>query len=177
MRVVKHWHGLSREVGDALTLGTFKARLDRAGSSLGWWKGSLPGQGGETGGSVRSLPTQTSLWFHDSTDEPAQAALRPATPGQQPDRRGVWRLPWQPLGLPSLPGDPSLHEGWASAPPRQGGLGRQSLRRAAQRQDRGPKTQREPGPAHVAGGRKLPAAFSEFWVGSQVILVLFCEIT
>jgi len=30
MRVLKHWHMLLREVVDALTLGTFKVRLDRA---------------------------------------------------------------------------------------------------------------------------------------------------
>jgi len=33
-RVVRHWHRLSREVGDAPSLGTFQARLDRALSNL-----------------------------------------------------------------------------------------------------------------------------------------------
>ncbi|KFP16550.1 hypothetical protein Z169_00162, partial [Egretta garzetta] len=34
MRVVKHWNGLPRGVVEALSLGTFKARLDGALSSL-----------------------------------------------------------------------------------------------------------------------------------------------
>jgi len=34
MRVVKHWHRLPREVVDAPSLETFKARLDGALSSL-----------------------------------------------------------------------------------------------------------------------------------------------
>ena len=34
MRVVKHWHGLPREVVEAPSLETFKTRLDRALSNL-----------------------------------------------------------------------------------------------------------------------------------------------
>ncbi|KFP18265.1 hypothetical protein Z169_07327, partial [Egretta garzetta] len=34
MRVVKHWNRLPREVVEAPSLGTFKARLDRALSNL-----------------------------------------------------------------------------------------------------------------------------------------------
>jgi len=34
MRVVKHWHRFSREVVDAPSLETFKARLDAALSNL-----------------------------------------------------------------------------------------------------------------------------------------------
>ena len=34
MRVVKYWHRLPREVVDAPSLGTFKARLDGALSNL-----------------------------------------------------------------------------------------------------------------------------------------------
>ncbi|KFP19906.1 hypothetical protein Z169_07101, partial [Egretta garzetta] len=34
MRVVKHWHRLPREVVEAPSLETFKARLDRALSNL-----------------------------------------------------------------------------------------------------------------------------------------------
>jgi len=34
IRVVRHWHRLSREVEDALSLKTFKVRLDRVVSSV-----------------------------------------------------------------------------------------------------------------------------------------------
>jgi len=34
MRVVKHWHRLSREVVAALSLEAFKVRLDGAGGNL-----------------------------------------------------------------------------------------------------------------------------------------------
>ena len=40
----------------APSLAGFKARMDGAGSTLGWWKGSLPMAGGGTGWSVRSPP-------------------------------------------------------------------------------------------------------------------------
>jgi len=46
LRVVKPWHRLPREVGDAPSLGTFQARLDRALSSLVWLKMSLLTAGG-----------------------------------------------------------------------------------------------------------------------------------
>ncbi|KAK4818682.1 hypothetical protein QYF61_017903 [Mycteria americana] len=46
MRVVRHWNRLPREVVDAPSLETFKARLDRALSNLIWWKMSLPMAGG-----------------------------------------------------------------------------------------------------------------------------------
>jgi len=41
MRVVRHWHRLPREVGDAPSVETFKARLDRALSKLIQLKRSL----------------------------------------------------------------------------------------------------------------------------------------
>jgi len=46
MRVVKHWHRLPREAVAAPLLAGFKARLDEAGSTLGWWKMSLLMAGG-----------------------------------------------------------------------------------------------------------------------------------
>jgi len=46
MRVVRPWPRLPREAVAAPSLAGFKARLDRAWSSLGWWKGSLPRAGG-----------------------------------------------------------------------------------------------------------------------------------
>jgi len=41
MRVVRHWHRLSREAVDAPSLAVLKARLDGALSNLVWWKVSL----------------------------------------------------------------------------------------------------------------------------------------
>lgn len=50
MRVVKHCNRLPKEVEDAPSLETLKARLGRALSYLIWWKMSLPmAQGGWTG--------------------------------------------------------------------------------------------------------------------------------
>jgi len=41
MRVVKHWPRVPREAVAAPSLAVFKARLDGALSTLGWWKMSL----------------------------------------------------------------------------------------------------------------------------------------
>jgi len=50
VRVVRPWHRLPREAVAAPSLEVFKARLDGALNSLGWWKMSLPMAGGlETG--------------------------------------------------------------------------------------------------------------------------------
>ncbi len=46
MRVVEHWNRLPREVVDAPSLETFKARLDRALSNLIWLEMSLLLAGG-----------------------------------------------------------------------------------------------------------------------------------
>jgi len=50
VRVVKPWHRLPREVVDALSLETFKVRLDGALSNLIWLKMSwlMAGVGGWT---------------------------------------------------------------------------------------------------------------------------------
>jgi len=42
LRVVRPWPRLPRGAVAAPSLAGFEARLDRAGSTLGWWKGSLP---------------------------------------------------------------------------------------------------------------------------------------
>jgi len=46
MRVLKHWHRLTREAVEAPSLKTFKARLDRALSNLAKSKMSLLTAGG-----------------------------------------------------------------------------------------------------------------------------------
>jgi len=46
VRVVKHWHRLPREVVEASSLETSKARLDGALSNLVWLKMSLLTPGG-----------------------------------------------------------------------------------------------------------------------------------
>jgi len=46
MRMVRHWHRLSREAVAVPSLAVFKARLDRALSNLVQWKLSLPMAGG-----------------------------------------------------------------------------------------------------------------------------------
>jgi len=42
LRLMRPWHRLPREAVPAHCLAVFKARLDRALSSLVWWKVSLP---------------------------------------------------------------------------------------------------------------------------------------
>ena len=42
MRVVRPWPRLPRGAVAAPSLAVLKARLDGAGSTLGWWKGALP---------------------------------------------------------------------------------------------------------------------------------------
>jgi len=46
VRVVRHWHRLSREAVAAPSLAVFKARLDGVLSNLVQWKVSLPMAGG-----------------------------------------------------------------------------------------------------------------------------------
>jgi len=46
LRVVRAWPRLPREAVAAPSLAGFKARLDGAWSTLGWWKGPLPMAGG-----------------------------------------------------------------------------------------------------------------------------------
>ena len=56
MRVVTPWHGSPREVGDAPSLGTFKARLDGALSSLVWVEVALLTVGGWARGPLEEKP-------------------------------------------------------------------------------------------------------------------------
>ena len=44
--MVKYWHRLSREDGDAPSLEAFKARMDGALGSLTWWMAALPASAG-----------------------------------------------------------------------------------------------------------------------------------
>jgi len=46
MRGVRPWPRLPRGAVAAPSLAVLKARLDRAGRTLGWWKGALPMAGG-----------------------------------------------------------------------------------------------------------------------------------
>ena len=61
VRVVRPWPRMPREAVAAPSLAVFKARLDGALRTLGWWKGSLPMAGGWTGWSLKPLATQTIL--------------------------------------------------------------------------------------------------------------------
>ena len=46
MRAARRWHRLPRAAVDAPSPGVLRARLDGAGSNLGWWEVSLPVAGG-----------------------------------------------------------------------------------------------------------------------------------
>ena len=61
--VVRPWPRLPREAVAAPSLAGFKPRLDGAGSTLGWWKGSLPVAGGwnEMVYKVPSNPNQSVI--------------------------------------------------------------------------------------------------------------------
>ena len=50
VRAARCWPRLPRAAVGAPSLAVLKARLDGAGSSLGWWEGSLPVAGGELDG-------------------------------------------------------------------------------------------------------------------------------
>jgi len=75
MRVVRPWPSLPREAVGAPSLAVLKARLDGALSNLVWWQGSLPTAWGLERRSLRSLPTQTILWFSDSMIINSQLAV------------------------------------------------------------------------------------------------------
>jgi len=62
VRVVRPWARLPRGAVAAPSLAGFKARLDGAGSTLGWWKGSLPRAGGGTRQNHRMLGIGRDLW-------------------------------------------------------------------------------------------------------------------
>jgi len=63
MRVVKHWTRLSREVVEAPSLETFKARLDRALSNLVQLKMSLLTPGG-LGWMTSKGPCQPKAYYY-----------------------------------------------------------------------------------------------------------------
>jgi len=65
MRVVKHWPRLPREAVAVPSLEMFKARLDGALSTLGWWKMSLLMAGGLEPDDLQG-PFQPNP-FYDST--------------------------------------------------------------------------------------------------------------
>jgi len=71
MRVVKHWNGLPREVVDAPSLETFKARLDGALSNLVWLKMSLLTAAGlgymTSAGPFQPKPFYDSIFTHRCT--------------------------------------------------------------------------------------------------------------
>ena len=65
--MVRHWHRLPKESVIAPSLEVLKARPDGALGNLVWWEVSLSMAGGVgIRWSLRSLPTQTILWFCDS---------------------------------------------------------------------------------------------------------------
>jgi len=70
MRVVKHWHRLSREAVAAPSLEVFKARLDGALSNMVWWKMSLLTAGGlephDLSGRFQPLPFYDSMVIYES---------------------------------------------------------------------------------------------------------------
>ena len=63
MRVVRPWPRLPSAAAAAPSLAGSKVRLDGAGSTLGWWKGSLPVAGGwnEMVYKVPSNPNQSVI--------------------------------------------------------------------------------------------------------------------
>ena len=84
MRVVRPWPRLPREAVAAPSLVGFKARLDGAGSTLGWWKGSLPTAEGGTRWPVK-VPSHSN---HPESVipplEPTQSCLRSHHPSRPP---------------------------------------------------------------------------------------------
>ena len=76
VRVAGHRHRLPRAAVGAPSLAVSQAGLDGAGGNLGWWEGS-PWKGGGTRWTLRSLPTQPSLWFYKSVMSPV--ILNPIT--------------------------------------------------------------------------------------------------
>jgi len=84
MRVVKPWHRLPREAGDAPSLETSKARLDGALSSPIQWKMSLLMAGGWTGwpGEVPPSPNHPVILQNGG---PGRCSGEPSWPGRRGD--------------------------------------------------------------------------------------------
>jgi len=67
MRAARPWPRLPRGAVAAPSLAVPKAGLDGAGSTLGWWKGSLPMQGvgpGRSSNVPHSPIAPAILWFY-----------------------------------------------------------------------------------------------------------------
>jgi len=72
VRVVRPWPRLPRGAVAAPSLAGLKARLDGAGSTLGWWRGSLPVAGGWNWVIYRSLPTPNHPVIYSHTPSSLQ---------------------------------------------------------------------------------------------------------
>ncbi|KAK4819163.1 hypothetical protein QYF61_025978 [Mycteria americana] len=105
MRVVRHWSRLPREVVDAPSLETFKARLDGALSNLIWWKMSLLMAGGLDSMTFKG-PFQPKP-FYDLMTVPKPIALEPCFGNKAAVLSVFVRLPRGLGGIPP-PGQSGL---------------------------------------------------------------------
>ena len=77
VKVVRHWHRLSREAGDAPSLAVFKARLDEALSSMISKRCFSPWQGMQwDDGLLSFFPAYTTPWFCNKHSHRIPGSLR-----------------------------------------------------------------------------------------------------